>query len=293
MNIATVLLTHADPVLTADTVDAVEMWVGDRVLVLVDEAGWPAFQDARLGSARVERGFHHAFHKSAYRNSALGLKRVYELWPDSDWYLYTEYDCLFLSGAFRAELERADRLNGWCAGFDLRRFPFEIPFLEVLLDRGPVAHSYFLIGCCMFLSRKFLGLLHESGFLDRLLSATQTFTRGYFPDYPRWAFEEELWPTAAVQFGGSVYELACWKPADREWQDRHIDDPRAIYNEGDDPRWRGPFPTYSVRFRPLMTAAEVTAGTSIAHPVKGRHDPIRVYERGRRDGLRGVRTGPL
>ena len=132
-------------------------------------AGWPQFQSVRIGSARVEQGFLHAFNRSPYRNSVLGLKKAYQHWPDSDWFLYTEYDCLFTFNAFQAELAWADSRGAWCVGTDLRRFDFRIPYFEALLGRGPIRHSYYLLGCCMFLSRRFLAELHEMAFLDRLV----------------------------------------------------------------------------------------------------------------------------
>ena len=229
MNIATLVMTHADPQLTAHTVAGVEKWVGERVLVLVDEAGWSEFKDIHIGGAKIEQGFLHAHNRSPYRNSALGLKKLYEYWPGADWFLYTEYDCLFNSAAFKADLLRAEALGAWCVGFDLRRFDFQVPLLETLLQSGPIQHSYFLLGCCVFLRREFLARLHQNGFIDRFLAATADFEKGTFPGSPRWAFEEELWPTLAVKLGGSVLELACWKGRDGEWQQRYAKDPHMHY----------------------------------------------------------------
>lgn len=285
MKIASVVLTHGHPELTADTVDAIETWVGNRTLVLVDHAGWSHFQNTRLGSAKIEPGFRHAFNRNVYRNSALGLKRAYQYWPDSDWFLYTEYDCLFLSDAFKAELAYADSRNAWCVGVDLRRFDFTMPLLEQLLDRGHIRYSYYFLGCLLFLSRRFLATLVECGFLDRLLDTTRDFRKSFFPGYRRWSFEEELWATAAVQLGGSLYELACWKCEDRQWHAPYLDDPCVSYASGEHPLWRGRFPVYSIRYQPDVTEQDIAAEASIAHPVKELQSPIRLAQRLRRESI--------
>jgi hypothetical protein len=293
MKVATAVLTHAHPELTGDSVAAIQTWVGDRVLVLVDRAGWPQFENARFGAARIEPGFLHAFNRSPYRNSILAVKKLYEYWPDSDWFLWTEYDCLFASDAFKADLAWAESRDVWCAGVDLRRFEFQLPYFEVLLDRGSIRHSYYLLGCCLFLSRCFVAKLHQIGFFDRFLEFTSKFANGFFPGYPRWAFEEELWPTTAVQLGGSLYELACWKSADRQWHQRYEDDPHVLYADGEHPKWRGRFPVYRVRFMPAIGPGELRPEMSIAHPVKELGHPIRVYNRNHREDLarRGKQLG--
>lgn len=79
MNLATVILTHSEPELTADTVKSVQAWVGERVLVLVDQVGWSEFQNFKI--ARTEQGFLHAHKRSPYRNYALGLKNSLRTGP--------------------------------------------------------------------------------------------------------------------------------------------------------------------------------------------------------------------
>ena len=286
MKFATLVLTHAEPELTADTVDSIETWVGDRVMVLVDQVGWPLFQNARLGGARIEQGFLHAYSRGPYRNYALGLKKMYEAWPDSDWFISTEYDVLFLSDGFKSDLAVADKLNAWCAGVDLRRFPFQLPLLETLLACGPIRHSYYLLGCCLFFSRRCLERMHETGFLDKLLEATKGFSKGYFPGNTRWSVDEELWPTAAVHLGGSLLELACWTASDREWHPRIGGDPHLYYAEGKGPHWRGCYPRYTLRFRPQVGVADLSPEASVIHPVKRLDDPIRMHNRLAREARR-------
>jgi hypothetical protein len=228
------------------------------------------FSASTFSASRIEPGFFHNHNRSPYRNSALGLKRLYELWPDCDWFLYTEYDCLFTSSDFKTDLSRAATLDAWCVGFDLRRYKFQIPVLEALLACGEIRYSYFMLGCCLFFSRKLISRLHENGFIDRLLEASASFPKGTFPGYLRWAFEEELWPTVAAQLGGSLYELACFKGRDDLWHQRYINDPRMKYGEADPetPDWRGRHLRYVVRFWPKIDPTEMRPESAILHASK-------------------------
>src|SRR5882757_3068814 len=130
MKFATLILTHTNPELTTDTVDSIKTWVGDKILVLVDQIAWHQFQNIKMGSTKIEEGFLHNHNRSPYRNCVLGMKKLYEHWPDSDWFLYTEYDCLFTSNIFYEDLQQANNNNAWVVGADLRRFDFQLPFLQ-------------------------------------------------------------------------------------------------------------------------------------------------------------------
>jgi hypothetical protein len=277
MKFATLILTHANPELTADTVDAIQTWVGEHVLVLVDQIGWPQFQNVKIGSARVEEGFLHAHNRSPYRNAVLGLKRLYEYWPDSDWFLYSEYDCLFTSSVFQEDLQQATNRNAWVVGSDLRRFDFQLPLLQDIINQKNIKYSYYFLGCCQFLHNKLVSKLYETKFLDNFLEQTKNFEKGYFPHYDRWAFEEELWATIAAHLGGSLYELSCWKSENGDWQGK-INDPNMIYAGKEHGLWRGKFRLYPIRNSPKIDI-DMKLETSIAHPIKTISDPIRLYQK--------------
>lgn len=268
MKIATLLLTHANPELTTDTVNAITTYVGDRVLVLVDESGWSNFQQRTIGSSYLMKGFFHGHHCGPYRNYALGLQKLYALWPDSDWFLYTEYDCLFTSPAFKEDLQRAADLGAWMVGTDLRKYIFTFPLLSQILQHGDIAWSYYLLGCLQFHHRNFLSRLFELNFFNRFLSQTKDFTKGAFPMYHRWAFEEELWPTLAAHLGGKLYELVAWKHENGAHQDINTIDPKMLYSGTDHDLWRGRFKLYPVRPKPPITVIDMKDETSIAHPMK-------------------------
>jgi hypothetical protein len=127
--------------------------------------------------------------------------------------------------------------------------------------------------------------MRERRFIDRLLSATAQYPKGHFPDYTRWSIEEEIWPTAAVQYGGALYELACFKSWDLQWHFRYKDDPRVHYGGSDLPMWRGRYPRYPIRFVPEVALFETDGESSIVHPCKVADNPLRKYSRQVRDGI--------
>ncbi len=276
MKIATVVLTHGNIPLTSDTVDSIETFVGDRVLVLVDKSGWQNFQNVKIGRSLIREGLYHNHHRSPYRNYAFGMSLLHSYWPDSDWFLYSEYDCLFASDYFKKDLEKAQNRNAWCVGFDLRRFPFETPLLATLIDGQPTKAYYFL-GCCQFLHRNLITKLSEMDFFKKLLLATESFKKGKFPGYKRYAYEEELWPTLAAHLGGNLYELACWKGGEnQEHQTVKESDPKTLYGGAEHEAWRGHFKLYPVRNSPEIDKLDVYSEASILHPLKSHKHPVRL-----------------
>lgn len=276
MKIATVLLTHANVPITSDAIDSIETYVGNNNLVLVDQAGWHHFQNTKISKAIIQEGFYHNHHRSPYRNYALGLKTLYSLWPDSDWFLYTEYDCLFVSDGFKKDLDKAESLGAWCAGFDLRRFPFETPYLTNIIG-SKASMSYYFLGSCQFLHRNLIVKLSEMNFFDTFLNATEKFQKGKFPGYKRYAYEEELWPTLATHLGGNLYELSCWKGGEnQEHQTMKETDTKTLYAGKEHEMWRGHFKLYPVRNAPEIDNADLYPETSIIHPIKTYDHPIRL-----------------
>jgi len=262
MEIATIVSTHANPQITEDTVDSVKTWITDKVMLLVDQAGWSQFQDRNICNVDKIEGFYHNYYKGCYRNYALGLKTLFETYPNADWYWWLEYDALVISDAFKADLEKANKQGIWMMACDLRKYKFAFPLLEEILGCGKIQTSRYLLGCCQFHHHNFLAKLTELDFFNKLIDATEEYREGIFPDYPRHAFEEELWPTLALHLGGRLKGLSCWI----------------------NPRWVGS-PLYKVRYQPEIRPYEILPSTSIIHPVKN-PNPIRLYYRKQRDKIR-------
>jgi hypothetical protein len=152
------------------------------------------------------------------------------------------------------------------AGVDLRKYETP-PFLEEIVG-SKIENSYYLLGCCHFLHKNFVSKIIN--FIDILLDKTQDFTKGYFPGYNRWAFEEELWPTLAYHLGGSLAELSCWQGTETgDWQ--NVKGSRLFYGEKSD-LYRGDFERYPIRNTPDLTMIDINSKTSIAHPIKDYND---------------------
>ena len=272
MKISSVVLTHDYPQLTKDTMNSIKEFVGNQVIALVDEAGWKKFENFE----GAEKGFYHAHKRSPYRNYVLGMKKLYERWPNSDWYLYTEYDCVFVSDKFKEELKAAEERNAWLVGVDLRRFPFEFPKLFEIINMPSPKHSYYFLGCCHFHKGDFIRKLANLNFFDKFLDETKNYEKGKFPEYNRWAFEEELWPTLATALGGNLYELSCWKYGDRqEHQSPQSTDTKSFYAGNDHDAWRGKFKKYPIRNSPEIKLDEIYQEASIVHPLKEVGSPVR------------------
>jgi hypothetical protein len=259
------LLTHGNLQLTTDTAKSINLWVGPHLLIVVDKIGWHEIKNKDICGAKKIEGFYHNFHKSPYRNYALGLKTLYETWPDSDWYCYVEYDVLFVSDYFKKDLRHGDV---WCVGCDVRKFKFELPLLEKILNLGPIKNSYYFLGCCHFHHRDFISKLYKMKFFENFLEATSNFMAGYFPDYTRWAFEEELWPTLAVHLGGNLLELACWKGGEHKEYNTKFDSHMKLKGDEEIKLWRGDYETYTIRNDPEIRLDELSPRASIIHPIK-------------------------
>lgn len=261
MNIATVILTHDHVNLTNQLVKSIKKNVGKDYMVLVDKPGYHKFKTF----PNAHCGFHHAYYKSPYRNYALGIKLLYDKFPKADWYLYTEYDAYFVSEAFKEDLKKADELGCYMAGIDLRRFHFEFPEISKIVKMSPPKFSYYFLGCVHFLKNNFVEKLRPK--LDLIINKTKHYTKGFFPNYNRWAFEEELYPTLATMMGGKLYELSCYKSEDGEYQ-KIKDDENMIYAGKDHDLWRGKYKKYTIRNSPNIQLSEIHPEASIIHPVK-------------------------
>lgn len=253
-------MAHTDPPVVKDTIESIHANVTNKILLHVDAAGWDKFEGRDFSPAILSKGLYHGFNHSPYRNSVLGVKRAYEHWPHADWYCYTEYDCLFVSPAFKEDLQTT---KAWCLGMNYRTKEFKAHFLSEILGEKIKRQHYFL-GACMFFHNDFIAELHKRNFFDGLLKATKDFKVGHFPDKNCWAFEEVLWPSVAVALKGKLKELA-------------------FYGGAIENGCKGKCKRYVVRYTPNISLGEVTPLASIIHPLKrGLDHPIRQEFRNQR-----------
>lgn len=260
MRVAAFLNIHANPDLVCDTVDSIKTHMTNEVLMVVDGAS-TAFNDIRLPAPYI-KGFKHACPRAPYRNVALGLKHVTETY-DADWYCYLDSDALVASDRFKQNLKMADEKEIWMLGNDGAVNEVNIPIVEAIIDRK-MTKGYYLLGCMLFFSRKFIDRMKEINFLDRFLAATNSFTQGFMAGYDGYDLSEHLYPTLARELGGNIGVFASYTPG----------------------RWHGSFEYFPCRFRPELDGeTENFPNGSIFHPLKDFNHPIRVHHRNKRKAL--------
>ena len=268
MNIATVLNVHDDTDCVVDTIESIQKYVGERILVVVDGASWEKWGKNLQISAYKLEGFWHGCNRAPYRNMALGMKQAWQLWgQEIDWICYTEYDCLFGSDEFKEYLKKSAELGAWCVGNDFRQSNLKFPLLERML-KAEFNFSAYLLGCCVFYKSDFIRKLVEIDFFNRFLYLTNEFSKGFFPGYEEqggYDLSEHLYPTLATHLGGKVAQLAVWSEASGAWA--------------------GEYKKFPFRFRPELEISEnLHEFASILHPVKNYNNAIRIYHRRKRKG---------
>jgi hypothetical protein len=268
MKIATVLNIHNNSKMVHDTIDSIQTYVTDDILAIVDGAHWNKVESVAFPCYKLE-GFRHNCPKSPYRNVTLGLKEAANLWPDADWYCYTEYDCLFASNKFKNTLKLAENMGIWCLGNDHVVGDFKFPLLDLMLETK-IEKSHYLLGCCVFHRGDFIRKLVEMDFFNRFLYLTNSFSQGFFPGYEEqggYDIGEHLYPTLAAHYGGQVGHFARYSLATSQWYDN--------------------YKSYPLRWKPELDAeTEHFPEAYILHPLKTYDHPIREYHRKKRNELR-------
>lgn len=260
MKIATVLNVHSQPETVLDTLEAIQQYVSKDILVIVDGAS-KDFKSHQLPVPTVE-GFPHGIPRSPYRNVALGLSLLVEEYPDADWYLYTEYDCLFTSDRFKLSLKKAQDMGVWMMGSDGHVDDKQIPLIDPII-KGPMKSIYYLIGCCQFFYKDYIQKLLEINFFERFLHVTNQFTEGYVPGYFGYDVSEHMYPSMARHFGGNVGVFSSW--------------------DAQEQRWHGNYQDFPIRWKPeLDPDTENYPNACIMHPLKTFDHPIRVQHRNKR-----------
>lgn len=256
MRVATFLNIHANPDLVFDTIDSIKTHMTNDILAVVDGAS-SAFTDVKIPVPYI-KGFKHGFPRAPYRNVALGLKNLTEMY-DSDWYCYLDYDALVASERFKQNLQMADDKGIWMLGNDGAVNEVQIPLVDAILG-WKMTKGYYLLGCMLFFSRKFIDKLKEINFLDRFLTATNSFSQGFMPGYDGYDVSEHMYSTLARELGGNIGVFASYTPG----------------------RWHGSYEYFPCRFRPELTEDENFPDASILHPLKNYDNPIRVLHRNKR-----------
>jgi len=243
MEIATVLCVHDKPDMAKDVLDSVRLWATRNIVLVVDGAGWHHYKNFSYPNTHVLQGFYHGARRSPYKNWIAGMCEAYRLWPDMDWYNYIEYDALYLNSHFKQDLWRRQEEGFAFVGFNHeRRLGGDDHWLakEILGEEAGGLECHKVLGAVTFFAGSTFKRLSEFGFFEEVLKRTADFKGDEFPNFVDYAVEEILFPSAASLFGqvGNLSET-----------------------NSDSPR-------YAVRFASVIDPNEISADTSILHPVK-------------------------
>jgi hypothetical protein len=274
MNIALTLSAHDYTEAVLDSIDAIKKHVTNDILLVVDGAAWENWGKTNDFGVKKIEGFYHKYPKAPYRNVSYGLFQTKKAFPNADWYCQCEYDVLFTSSEFKKDLEIAEKSNVTCIGNDLRKYNFKLPYFERIVGQE-IKDYFYLLGCCVFYHKNFMNKMIENEFFERFLQATNTFEKGYFPDYEEqggYDFGETMLPTMANYYGGKVGQFAVWNQ---------------FFNQ-----WNGHFKKYPMRWQPEIQLDDIFHETSILHPVKEKSELRAFYsaKRKRNSNLKELTT---
>lgn len=256
MEIATVVNCHNDLDLIRDTISSISTYVTKKLLVFIDGSADQEVREAGFMFPKVI-GFRHGVGSAPYRNVALALKTLTEVYPTADWYCYCEQDVLFTSDRFKHNLGLAAERRVWMLGNDGRVDDVNLGPVASLVG-GTLPQPYYLLGCCQFFHKAFIERLKDIGFFDRFLSLTNGFAGGHFPGYSGFDVSEHLYPTLCRYFQGNI---GVWATYDEEG------------------KWHGKYRCFPCRWKPSLKETENFPEASIMHPLKEYDHPIRKARR--------------
>ena len=257
MQLVAIIGAHNNSKVLFDTIQSFRFCVTPDIVLVVDGFGWEEFDENY--PAFLLKGFRHGYYKSPYRNLALGLYQSAIRFPNADWYIYAEYDCLAASSDFLIDLQNVSE-DCFCLGANFRYSKKKFPFLETII-KDKIKESRYLLGCLVFYRGSFIRRLLVEDFFERFLFYTNSFSQDYFPGYTGYDFSEHLYPTLATHYGGKIGGLVWWNEKTSVWE--------------------GNFSRYRLRWQPEL---DFFAGASFYHPLKSFHHPIRNLYREIRNG---------
>ncbi len=264
MKLAAILNVHADAELIIDTLDSILTYMTDKILVVVDGISWDKFKDINIPAYKIE-GFRHGMPKAPFRNVALGLKTAQEQWQNEDWYCYIEQDVLVTSERFKNSLKLAGEKDVWILGNNGHVDGFTIPIVDHILNE-PVSkkNSYYLLGCCQFMSGDFLRkLVNEYDFFTKFLELTNGMDEGVMPGFGGYDVSEHMYPTLVRCFQKNVGVFASW------------DYKREFFH--------GHGQYFPMKWKPeLHYLRDNFPEASLMHPLKDLNNPIRIHHRNKR-----------
>ena len=261
MELAVAINAHPNhPNVSIDTIESIFCHATKNVLMLVDSVGWNNYKDIPMPCHKME-GFYHGCAKSPYRNMALAMNTVYDLFPNSDWFCYCESDVLFASDAFKKDLKKAEEMGIWMMGCDGHIDEHQMPIVESMIGEKTKS-PYYLLGACQFFHKHFLDKLKGINFFERLINLSSGFSNGFFPLYTGFDISEHMYPTLCRHYGGNIGVFSSY---DAELK-----------------KWHGSGNMYPIRWKPEIDISEISDDAVILHPIKDFSSPIRILQREKR-----------
>jgi hypothetical protein len=92
---------HNNPELIRINIDLLKKNVTDNIVLLVEKTAYKNWPIEDFNDVIVIEGFKHNFPRNPYKNVLYNLKCTYENFPNSDWYIFTEFDNFIVSEKFK------------------------------------------------------------------------------------------------------------------------------------------------------------------------------------------------
>lgn len=236
---------HNNPTLTRKNIDLIKKNVTKNIVLLVEKSGYKNWPIEEFNDVIVVEGFKHNFPRNPYKNVLLNLKTTYEKFPNSDWYVFTEFDNFIINDNFKNDFQYINEKYSLITS----------DFREVYCEENLFSNSinmkfnkfYCMLGCCYFIKRNLMEILYHKVF-ENFLKFTSLMPEGFYPNFHQYDVAEVLIPTVCIHEKLDVFNICRFKEEEN--------------------KWGGMSKKYAIRFRPNIELEEINKKACIIHPVK-------------------------
>jgi len=180
---------HNNPELTRKNIDLLKKNVTNNIVLLVEKSAYQNWPIEDFNDVVTIEGFKHNFPRNPYKNVLLNLKHTYEKFPNSDWYVFTEFDNFIISEKFKSDFEYINEKYSLITS-DFREVHCEenlfLNSLEMKMEK-----FYCMLGCCYFIKRNLMEALYHQVF-EKFLTFTSLIQEEFFLTSTNNDFEEVL-----------------------------------------------------------------------------------------------------
>ena len=236
---------HDNPELIRKNIDLLKRNVTDNIVLLVEKSAYQNWPIEDFNDVIVIEGFKHNFPRNPYKNVLFNLKHTYERFPNSDWYVFTEFDNFIVSEKFKNDFQYINE-NYSLITTDFREVHCEDTLFSNSLEMK-FEKFYCMLGCCYFIKKNLMEALYHQVF-EKFLTFTSLMPEGFYPNFNQYDVAEVLIPTICMHNKFDVLNLCRFTEEEFEW--------------------KGMGKKYAMRFRPNIHFSELSKKTCIVHPVK-------------------------